>query len=323
VFQRIASNRAAWLGEVATVFYIVMIALIAQSTGLFYIMFPELGALAHDILKRPHGTWAKAPLMLVVTPFLTGVVGTLVTFYLPYGLVSVLLTIGSAIVIIKILRSPIAPAISAGLLPLTLDEASWWYPPCLLVGLVLLAAISLVWRRMSPPPLALALSSDLADDIVEQAPVDYSWLPFFLVFLVIEILLVGLTGRRFLLFPPLVVIGFEMFAHAAICPWAGRPLILPIACTLSAMVGVILVGLLGAGPLAALCSIIFAIAILRVLNLHVPPALAVGLLPLVIPHPNYEFPIVVAAGTLLLTMLFLAWRMLNQRKAIAIIQYQA
>ncbi|TWJ17040.1 HPP family protein [Geobacter argillaceus] len=315
VFQRIASNRVAWLGEVATAFYIVMIALIAQSTGLSYMLFPELGALSHDVLKRPHGTWAKAPLMIVITPFMTGAVGTLVTKYLAYGLVSVLLTVGSAILIIRLLRSPIAPAISAGLLPLTLGDPSWWYPPCLLVGLVLLATISRVWHRLVPSPLVPVSISDLADDIVEEAPRDYSWLPFFFVFLTIEILLVGLTGRRFLLFPPLVVIGFEMFAHAAICPWAGRPLILPVACTLSATAGVILVGLFGAGPLAAVCSIVFGIAVLRVFNLHVPPALAVGLLPLIIPQPNYEFPVVVAAGTLLLTMLFLAWQRLTLCKA--------
>lgn len=323
MLQRIASHRAAWLGEIATAFYILVIAMIAQSTGFSYVLFPELGALSHDILKRPHGTWAKAPLMLVVTPFLTGVLGTLVTRHLAYGLVSVLLTVGGAILIIWLLRSPIAPAISAGLLPLTLGVSSWWYPPSLLVGLVLLAAISIVWRRVVPPPPAPASDSDLADDIVEEAPSDYSWVPFFLVFLVVEVLLVGLTGRRFLLFPPLVVIGFEMFAHAATCPWAGRPLILPIACTLSATAGVILVGLLGAGPLAAVCSLVCGMAILRVFNLHVPPVLAVGLLPFVIQRPNYEFPIVVAAGTLLLTMLFLVWCRLTLRKGAAITQYQS
>lgn len=73
------SSRAIWLGEAGTLVYIAVIASIAQATHLPYVLFPELGALSHDVLKRPHGTWAKAPLMLVVTPLLTGVVGTLVT----------------------------------------------------------------------------------------------------------------------------------------------------------------------------------------------------------------------------------------------------
>jgi hypothetical protein len=61
-------------------------------------------------------------------------------------------------------------------------------------------------------------------------------------------------------------------------------------------------------------SIFFGIAVLRVFNLHVPPALAVGLLPFLIPSPNYEFPIVVTVGTLMLTTLFLVWRRLIQRR---------
>ena len=129
-------------------------ALIAASTGLTFVLFPELGALSHDILKRPRGTWARAPWMLVITPFFTGMVGTLITQHFAYGPASVLGITGAAFFIIWLLRSPIAPAISAGLLPLTLGEPSWWYPPSLLVGLVLLAIFPQVWRRIVPPPSA-------------------------------------------------------------------------------------------------------------------------------------------------------------------------
>lgn len=302
------SSRAIWLGEAGTLVYIAVIASIAQATHLPYVLFPELGALSHDVLKRPHGTWAKAPLMLVVTPLLTGVVGTLVTQHFDYSFVSVLLTIGIAIAIIGVLRSPIAPAISAGLLPLSLGISTPLYAPSLLIGLGALAAVSLIWRRFVPPPPEAGSPRDLVDDIVEEAPRDYSWVPFFLIFLVIAILLVEVTGWRLLLFPPLVVIAFEMFAHAHVCPWAGRPFILPIACTLTAAAGVALVVFFGDVPLAAAASILFGIAVLRVFDLHVPPALAVGLLPFVIPNVGYEFPISVGVGTLLLTMCFLAWR---------------
>lgn len=295
-------------GEAVSILYIALIALLAQTTGLFYILFPELGALSHDILKRPHGTWARAPFMLVVTPFLTAVVGTLATQHLPYGPVSVLTTIGAAILIIRLLRSPIAPAISAGLLPLVLGVSSWWYPPSILVGTVLLATIAVLWARFNPPPAALPPPSDIVDDIVEETPADYSWIPFFLAFLLIAATSAWLTGWRFVLYPPLVVIGFEMFAHASICPWAGRPLILPFACALTAAAGVVLVGLLGPGPVAAACSIAFGAVVLRIFDLHVPPALAVGLLPFVMVRPTYIFPIAVGLGTLLLTMTFLVWR---------------
>ena len=73
-----ALRQAPWLGEAGTAFYIGLIALVAEVTHLPYVLFPELGALSRDILKRPHGTWAKAPLMLVITPAVTGIIGTLV-----------------------------------------------------------------------------------------------------------------------------------------------------------------------------------------------------------------------------------------------------
>jgi RND family efflux transporter MFP subunit len=302
------------IGEAASILYIALIALLAQATGLFYILFPELGALSHDILKRPHGAWAQAPLMLVLTPFLTAVVGTVATQHLSYSPISVFATIGAAILIVWLLRSPIAPAISAGLLPLVLGVSSWWYPPSILVGTGSLAGIAMAWARLNPPLSAAPSTSQIVDDIVEETPADYSWIPFFLTFLFVVITLAWLTGWRFMLFPPLVVIAFEMFAHASVCSWAGRPLILPLACALSAAIGVLAVGLLGPGPLAAACSMAFAGVALRIFDLHAPPALAVGLLPFVIAQPTYQLPISVGAGTLVLTITFLAWQALAQNR---------
>ena len=112
-----------------TALYIGLIALIARSTGHVYILFPEFGALGHDIFKRPGGTWARAPLMLILTPLVTGVFGTLIARHLPYSMFSVLLDVGCSVLVIAVPRSPIAPAISAGFLPLTLGILSFSYPP--------------------------------------------------------------------------------------------------------------------------------------------------------------------------------------------------
>jgi len=306
------SYRATWLATLATTSYIALIAAIGAGTGLSFVLFPELGALSHDILRRPHGIWARAPWMLVITPLLTGLAGTLITRHFAYGAVSVLATIGAALIIIRLLRSPITPAISAGLLPLTLGEPSWWYPPSLLAGLSLLAILSQVRRRIVPLPPATSGRAG-AGDVSERAPSDYTWIPFFLLFLIAALTLIVFTGWRLLLFPPLVVIGFEMFARASTCPWAGRPFVVPLVCTSSAASGVILVGVFGVGPLAAALSIGCSIVILHAFKLHLPPALAVGLLPFVISHPSNEFPVAVAAGTALLAASFTAWRRIFHR----------
>ena len=299
----------AWVEESGTAVYIGLIALIARSSGLYFILFPELGALGHDILKRPEGTWARAPVMLIVTPLLTAVVGTLIARDLPYGLLSVLLDVGCSVLAITVLRSPIAPAISAGLLPLILGIRSFWYPPSLLIGTGLLAFVAVLrtWRIV-PRAAATREAQDVLDDEVEEAPRGLSWIPFFLVFLILTFVASDLTGWRFILFPPLVVIGFEAFAHPVVCPWATRPMALMFACGLTAAAGVLCVLLLGTGPIGAMCSILAAVLVLRVLELHVPPALAVGLLPFVMAHPSFRFPLAVLVGTGIETAAFLAWR---------------
>lgn len=302
-----------FIGELLTALYMGVIAWIAAITHIHYILFPELGALAHDIIKRPHGTWAKAPGMLVLTPLLTGLVGTILIRNMGSGILPILLATAAAILIISVLKSPIAPAISAGVLPISLDITSWNYPASLLVGLVLLALISLVWRRIVPPPQVRS-AGDIADDITEEAPHSYSWWPFFLVFLVGTAVLAEATGWRLILFPPLIVIGFEMFAHSNVCPWAKKPIRLPIACTLSALIGVALVTAFGDAPLAVMASTVSGILILRAFDLHVPPALAVGLLPFVIPAADYRFAASVGIGTLSLTMVFLVWRRLRKSR---------
>jgi hypothetical protein len=300
-----------WVAEISTTLYIGLIALAAQASGYFYILFPELGALGHDILKRPRGAWARAPLMLVLTPLATAGVGTLITRHLPYGLTSVLLDVGFSVLAITGLRSPIAPAISAGLLPLTLGIRSLRYPPSLLIGTGMLACIALLRARMTAPAApTVAPARDRVDDEVEEAPVTLSWVPFFVVFIILAVVAGELTGWRLVLFPPLVVIGFEAFAHPAVCPWAARPLALGAACGLAATAGVLCVSFLGADPLGAMCSILAGILIVRALDLHVPPALAVGLLPFVMAHPSFRFPAAVVLGTAIETVVFLGWRRL-------------
>jgi len=304
----------SWLrviGELLTALYMGAIAWIAAATHIHYILFPELGALSHDVITRPHGTWAKAPGMLVFTPLLTGLVGALLVQNMGSGIVPILLATAAAILIIRVLKSPIAPAISAGVLPISLNITSWYYPAALLLGLTLLAAISLIWRRIVPPP-QVRTAVDVADDITEETPRSYSWLPFFLAFLAGTAALAETTGWRLILFPPLIVIGFEMFAHSDVCPWAKKPIQLPIACTLSALIGVALVTAFGNAPLAVVASTICGILILRVFDLHVPPALAVGLLPFVIPAVDYRFVASVGIGTLLLTLFFLVWHKLRK-----------
>jgi hypothetical protein len=296
--------------ELIAIVYIALIAEIAHATGAFYVLFPELGALSHDVFMRPRGTWAGAPILLAITPVLTGVIGIICTRALPYGFISVLLTVTGAVIVILALRSPIAPAISAGLLPLVLGVKSWWYPSAILLGTAMLAVLSVLWRRLSLARnwLEPINATEALDEAIEKTPAGSWWVIPLMLFVAAGVLLVKLTGLRFLLFPPLVVIGFEMFAHTAICPWASRPWLLPVACLLTAAVGLTFWNLLGVGPAAVACSMAGGVVVLRLFDLHVPPALAVALLPFVMDSPTIAYPFSVGIGTLLMTLWFLFYK---------------
>lgn len=293
--------------QFGSVIFISMTALAVRLSGFGLLMFPELGALSDDIIKRPYGKWASAPYMLVLTPLITAVAGVWVTNHLAFGVCSVLLITFASIGVIELVRSPIAPAISAGLLPLVLDVHTWWYPAAITVGTASLAIVSMVRRQFHPHRSPTSMRNTI-DNIMEKAPTNPLWLLPFLLLLIGITLLAKIHGLRFLLFPPLVVIGFEMFAHPLVCPWAMRPWRLPFACTLGAAIGVSAVILLGPGIGAASISMIAGILTMRAVDLHAPPVLAIGLLPMIMPHPAYSFAPLVLMSTVALTAVFRMWQ---------------
>lgn len=306
------------IAEVLTLLYLGLIAALASVTGAAYLMFPELGALTHDVLTRPRGAWACAPFFLALTPVVTAVAGVACTQLLPYGFGSMLLIVSLSVVMVQVLQSPIAPAISAGVLPLVLELKSWWYPPAILVGTALLTLLAWAWRVYCLPrmPALPASPRERVDDLIELAPRRWTWAPALLAFVVTGVALVKLTGLRLIVFPPLIVIAFEMFAHPTICPWARRPLRLPIACTVAAAGGILAVKLFGPGVVTTMISLALGIGVLRLLDLHIPPALAVALIPQILRDPNWFYPVAVAGGTTTLMLAFLSYRWLLMRSPV-------
>lgn len=228
-------GRARLAAEAIAAAYIGFIAITASATGIYFIMFPELGALSFDVFGRPRGRWSNSPVLLATTPALTAIVGILVTRNLPYGFLSVMITVAGQ---------------------------------------------------------------------PDRHPVGFAWVVALLLFVFIAEAVVKLTGLRFVLFPPLVVIAYEMFAHRASCGWADEPFRLPVACFAASLGGFGFWYLFGANPIAAVCSMGLGIGVLRVTRVHVAPALAVALLPMVMEAPTLAYPFAVGLGTLMLTLWF-------------------
>jgi hypothetical protein len=308
--DRALAPRDRLLMDGVAVLYIVAIAVAAQCSGWYYLLFPELGAISDDVLTRPWGKWANQPGRLLLTPILGAALGTLISRELPYHVLTIVLVVVVCLLLLAALKSNIAPVISAGVLPLVLGIKSWLYPVSIALGLVVLVAILLLWRWGYQRKYQgnLDVSPTDIDDVLETPPTTKQWILPFFVFETAMGLCATATGLRFILFPPLIVMAYEMFAHPTTCPWAGKPVSLPIACCLTSATGSLVVSLFGSSGIAAASAMVCGIAVLRLLSIHMPPALAVGLLPLIINSPGLKYPVSVTIGTVALTLAFVLYR---------------
>src|ERR1700753_127226 len=135
--QNVSKRRAVrCVPELMAVLYMGIVAFAAPARGVSLLLFPELAALSHDVLTRPRGRWASQPWRLIVTPTVTAIFGIFITRHTPYNAGAIVLIVLLSLLTIKLLRSSIGPAISAGVLPMVLGERSWVYPLAIFADLI-------------------------------------------------------------------------------------------------------------------------------------------------------------------------------------------
>ena len=284
----------------ATAIFIALIAAMAKATGQAYVLFPELGALAWVIFTDPKGPWATSPRLLMLTPFLTALLGVAITRSLPYGPLALGLDVVGCLLIIRGLRSPIVPAISAGVLPLALGIHDWAYPVSILVGTGGLALLS-QWRalRLAPAPTASAPIAEGSPTALDRIESSFAmtptvplrrWAGALAVFLALGLVFVKVWDSPLVLFPPLLVIAYDMLALPHHSPWLGRGGAMMVVGTGAAWAGYGLVAAFGVVPWAACLAVLITLGLLRLARLTCPPCLGLALLPFVITHPNGAYP---------------------------------
>ena len=291
--------------SLATAALLACLTALANASGIPELLFPELGALASVVFGVPGGPWARSPVLLALTPVLTAVAGVLITRTLPYGLPALALTLACCLLLIRLLRSPIVPAISAGVLPLTLGITSWLYPPAILAGTGALALLAVLRARPLPAPAggAPAPAPPSAPASERSEPLEGSeaplraWVPALVVLLLGGMALVHLLGSRLVLYPPLLVIAYESLAQRHHCPWRGRWGTVLLVTGGAALAGLLLQRTLGVVPLAVAGAVLITALLLHLARLRCPPAFGLALLPFVIPAPSPAYPLLTLAGT--------------------------
>jgi HPP family len=294
------------IAEALAVVFVALIAIAANASHLKLLLFPPLAALAHEVFTRPRGRWARQPLRLIITPVLTATIGLVVTRYSHFGAFQVLLITVLSVAVIRLLKSAIGPAFSAGVLPLVLGERHWLYPMAILIGLVGLTVVLLVWRRWcfrkDSPSEPLRETS--IDGVLESNPHDRTWLFHLMAFVFVVASIGQFTGLRFILFPPLVVMAYEVLGRPELPGWVKRPVLFPLYCFLTGAVGLLSLQVLGVGAISVGVTVAISIPFLRLFQVHMPPALAIALLPYVLREPNWWYPVSVLMGTAILSLWF-------------------
>jgi hypothetical protein len=136
--------------EFLAVTFVGGIGLAVDATGISLILFPEMAALAYDVFARPRGKWASQPIRLIATPTITAILGVMITRHWEYSALAVTVVALLSLFVIKLLRSNIGAAISAGVLPMALGVMSWGYPAAILAGLAVLAIALTLLKRLDP-----------------------------------------------------------------------------------------------------------------------------------------------------------------------------
>ncbi len=284
----------------ATAVFIFVITALANATGQAYVLFPELGALAWVIFTDPKGPWASSPRLLVITPVMTALLGVFITRSLPYGALSLSLDVVGCLLLIRGLRSPIVPAISAGVLPLVLGIHDWAYPASIVVGTGGLALISVLRSHLSVKLAPATLkSSTLAPKALDQIESGFAMNPSvplprwgcgLAVFLALGLVFVKVWHSPLVLFPPLLVIAYDMLALPHHSPWMGRGGTMIVVGTGAAWLGYGLVAVFGVVPGAAFVAVLATLGLLRLAKLTCPPCLGLALLPFVMNNPTANYP---------------------------------
>lgn len=278
--------------------YCSLLGGLSTQPGWGFLLFPELGPLAVTVLSRPYGRWASSPWRLVGVPTAAAMCGLWIRNHVAIESLALLLAVLATRLLLSLLRSSLAPALSAAALPVILGIHSWAYPVQIAIGLIGLSAVLAVLRRRQGE------QGDQGSEVEADGKAEPGWKRSWWIYLALMVGLVQLTGWRALLLPPLIVISHERFSEPGHCPWLGRAWQLPLACGLAGGVGVLAAQLLK--PHIALgmgVSLGLNLLLMQRLRMWLPPLLAAGLLPFLIPDADgrYILGITVSAAVLALS----------------------
>lgn len=247
------------------------------------IIFPELAALAVGTWVLGNHRWLQKPLFICISPTLAAVTGIIIVHFLSqYQMFAILLAFVVVSIELSIIRSHVTPSISAAILPIFLKIDSLCYP--LAVGvLTYIVAFPHHWSLLTSKESQIP---PINNELLAYNRNFLKWLSIYAGVILIA-LLAFLIHWPFIIAPPLIVAFVEIIQHHEGTSIRYFKLFWLVGC--SAILGtfsmIVLHNMMHLSiVIVAAFSVIGVLLLFRFLKLSFPPAMAISLLPTIIPN---------------------------------------
>lgn len=287
-----AAKKYVWAGLVS-----VAMVCAAELLGEKEIIFPEITALLIGAWAAPRQPWRVSKPLMVALMTGSAAVGVCIVRYLTAPLFVqaglAFLFVGLSLLLV---RSTLAPMLSACILPVLLRTTSWVYPASVLGATLLITLGRALMERaglVEAPNGPAALPPFRARAL--------HWLALLGLFLPLSAIPI-LTGQLYLMAPPLLVL-FVEFSNPASTLRAKKDRVFALmayAAVLGSASKWLLADLLHLpATVSALATVLLLFYGMEKAGLLFPPAGAIAFLPLILPAQGlWRFPLEVGAGAL-------------------------
>jgi len=290
--------------ELLSIALIATMFALAGFSGQKEIIFPEIAALALGawVLDKP--PWRGTNLNFWLSPSIAALTGMAIVRYFPYS--PVFMTAAAFIAVIlqlKLLRSAILPSISAAILPVITRADSWYYPlsVCILAGII--ASGRILMNRSVPAENGDGLlnpSGSFKPGGNGNLSELKHWGKLLAGILAVSVVAVGFH-LFYMIAPPLIVAFVELSKPDSVLRQkSAKILILLVFAAFSGVCWLYLVENILHRPIwiSACISTISVFIVYRAMRLPFPPAVAIALLPTIIPAEKlWLYPLHVLLGS--------------------------
>ncbi len=300
-----------FLSSLSMFFVVLLMVFLSEFLGEKEIIFPEVAALSVGCFLTPSLVWKTSYFRMFVSIALCALLGLLIVIVLPLPLwCQFMLAFVIGQVVLYFSKTSFAPMISAIALPVLIQTRSFVYVAAAIGFTLLVVILRFLFEKIHLKE----------ENYFEKVFIESNEILRVNAFRIICVALISFFcirfDMKFCVAPPLLVAFTELTNKNSRA--AKRPFSVVSLVSLCALCGALSRLLLSPLPYfslttAAFFACVFVQILVKIFKMPFPPAAAMSILALLIPESAVKFyPLQVAAGITLLTILALFWKKINR-----------